>query len=265
MPGRRDEEEKIQTVGGKKYCLKESSDKKWPAKIGSGIINIALAPIMVPMIGLLSIAMATPLKETIFKMFIPRFMAKVSEDFEEERTQLLSTISGGSVLDVGSGAGAYFPYFSKADRVVAIEPQTIMYPKLNEVAKEHGLDGSGKEFTIVGDLKDVNGTFDHVVFGNVLCEVPNVDEALEQVDKLLKVGGRVYFSEHIGRPVGTWARWIQDWYNPMHRHITLGCNCNRDSLDKIRSRKNWEVAYWKYEHLQVCMGPFVLGLAVKKM
>ena len=268
MPGRRNKEEKIQTIGGKNYCLKESSGKNWPAKIGSGIVAIALAPIMVPILGLLSIAMATPWKETLFKMFIPKIMAKVDEDFEEERTQLLSTISGGSVLDVGSGAGAsYFRYFAKANKVVAVEPQTIMYPKLKQVATDHGLDhGPGKEFTIVGDLQYVvvHETFDQVVLGNVLCEVPNVDEALDQVDKLLKVGGRVYFSEHIGRPTGTWTRWWQDVCNPWHRHITLGCHCNRDSLEKICSQQNWDVVFWQYEHLQVFMGPFVLGLAVKK-
>ncbi|CAJ1946442.1 unnamed protein product [Cylindrotheca closterium] len=227
-------------------------------------MTVTLAPITVPLLGLISIAMATPLRQTLFSMFIPRCMNKVDEEFSEERTKLLSTITGGSVLDVGSGGGAYFRYFSKADRVVAVEPQEIVYPKLNEAAKQNGLVDSSKDFSIVGDLKDVEGTFDHVVFGNVLCEVPNVDEALQQVDKLLAPGGRVYFSEHIGRPTGTWIRLFQDWYNPLHCHMTLGCNCNRDSLDKIRSMKNWDVVSWKYEHFQVCMGPFVMGLAVKK-
>ena len=165
---------------------------------------------------------------------------------------------------MGAGGGAYFQYFTKADRVVAVEPQEVMYPILNKVANENGLVEPTKEFSIVRDLEDVKGSFDHVIFGNVLCEVPNVDQTLQQVDKLLAPGGRVYFSEHIGRPAGTWARWFQDFYNPMHRHISVGCNCNRDSLEKMRSMENWEVVYWKYEHFQVCMGPFVLGLAMKK-
>ncbi|KAL3942065.1 MAG: hypothetical protein SGBAC_003693 [Bacillariaceae sp.] len=264
MPGKRNTEEKTQTLDGKEYSLKESSGKPWLSKVGSGIMSVVLTPITVPMMGLLSIAMATPLRETIFSMMIPKFMNKADEDFREERIKLLSTITGGSVLDVGAGAGAYFRYFSNADRVVAVEPQKIMYPKLNEVAKQNGLVESSKEFILVGDLKDVEGTFDHVVFGNVLCEVPNIEETLQQVDRLLTPRGRVYFSEHIGRPTGTWTRFFQDWFNPLHVHMTLGCNCNRDSLDKIVSMKNWEVVYWKYEHLQVFMGPFVLGLAVKK-
>lgn len=264
MPRKRNREEKAQIIGGKEYSLKESSGKNWPSTIRSGIITVALAPVTLPMLGLISIAMATPLRYTFFSMFIPRFMEKLNEDFKEERTKLLSTISGGSVLDVGSGGGAYFRYFRKADRVVAVEPQEVMYPKLNEVAKENGLVESIKEFSIVRDLKDAEGTFDHIVFGNVLCEIPNVDESLQLVDKLLAPGGRIYFSEHIARPAGTWIRWFQDWYNPLWCHMSLGCNCNRDSLEKITSMKNWEVVYWTYEHRQVCMGPFVLGLAMKK-
>eukprot|EP00980_Cylindrotheca_fusiformis_P003769 scaffold834_cov123-Cylindrotheca_fusiformis.AAC.16 len=199
-------------------------------------------------------------------------MDKVDEEFEEERTTLLSTIYGGSVLDVGSGAGAYFRYMERADRVVAVEPATLLHPILQKAAQKHGLFAPTKQFSIVSDLKDVvinddddhHQQFDHIILGNVLCEVPDVDETLDQIDALLRIGGRLYFSEHVGRPVGTFRRWIQDWYNPVHRHIFVGCNCNRDSVEKIYARKNWEVASWKYEHLQVAMGPMILGIAAKK-
>jgi SAM-dependent methyltransferase len=264
MPGRRNDDAKKQNVGGQSYSLRESSGMPWPGTVAKGLLTAFTAPLMVTVMFFTSVVMATPLRNTLLSLFLPRIMEKVDEEFHEERTTLLSTISGGSVLDVGSGGGAYFRYFAQADRVVAVEPFTGLYPKLQETAKEHGLVDPPKEFSILADLKDVTGTFDHIILGNVLCEVPSVDITLEQVDRLLQPGGKVYFSEHIGRPMGTWTRWLQDCFNPMHRHISVGCNCNRDSLEKICSKQNWEVVYWKYEHFQVFMGPFVLGLAVKK-
>jgi len=38
---------------------------------------------------------------------------------------------------------------------------------------------------------------DWIILGNVLCEIPDVDEALRILDRLLKPGGRVYYSEHV--------------------------------------------------------------------
>lgn len=264
MPGKRNDDVKKQIIGGRSYSLRESSVVPWTADVAKTLWKAITAPLMLPLMFFTSVAMATPFRNQLFAMFLPGIMEKVDKEFEEERKALLSTISGGSVLDVGSGAGAYFRYFTLADSVVAVEPAAALYPKLQETAKEHGLVDPHKRFTILADLKDVTGSFDHIVLGNVLCEVPSMDTALEQVDRLLRPGGTVYFSEHIGRPTGTWPRWFQDRFNPMHRHMTSGCNCNRDSLDAIRNKKNWDVVYWKYEHFQVCMGPFVLGLAVKK-
>jgi hypothetical protein len=49
-----------------------------------------------------------------------------------------------------------------------------------------------------------------VVFGNVMCEVPDQESFLRDLDRVLKTGGQIVFQEHIrdsdgslrGRPRG---------------------------------------------------------------
>lgn len=260
----RDDEFKTQTIQGQVYNLRESSAvKSWPLTLAKGTLRILTLPLMIPLTLLGSVVMATPLRTTLFALFLPKVMRKVDEEFQEERRELLRIPEGSSVLDVGSGGGAYFPYLGKARRVVAVEPSTALHSTIQQTARDNGLLSPSKEFLILTDLEQVTGTFDYVILGNVLCEVPDVDDTLDTVDRLLVDKGLVYFSEHVARPKGTWKRIFQDTWNPFHRHISVGCNCNRDSLDKIYKKANWEVVFWKYEHFQVAMGPFVLGLAVK--
>lgn len=54
-----------------------------------------------------------------------------------------------------------------------------------------------------------NGTYDSVILGNVLCEVPNEVQVLAHVKRLLKKNGRVYFSEHVYDKTQRWRALIQ--------------------------------------------------------
>jgi len=263
-------------VGGRPYSLRPSPAAPWAATLGRAAIQLLAVPVMIPAGLGLSVLMATPLRDAILGFAIPRIMDQVEKEFREERRTLLSEGDGredaggsdkgirGRVLDVGSGAGAYLKYCGPAADVVALEPNERLHPKILESGRHLS------SLAIVRDFDDVEGMddppssgFDWVIFGNVLCEVEDVEETVRRVDGILKPGGRVYFSEHVGRPRGTWRRTIQDAINPLWRHVGGGCNCNRDSIDVLRSSTDWDVAAWTYEHMQVGMGPFVLGLAAK--
>jgi len=104
-----------------------------------------------------------------------------------------------------------------------------------------------------------------LLFLQVLCEVESVKETIRKIDDILKPGGHVYFMEHIASPKGTWQRSFQDMVNPLHRFVAGGCNCNRDSLEILKTSTDWDVIAWTYEHFKVMMGNFVCGLAMKKI
>jgi len=246
----------VQTLDESDYSLRVSPRRPWTKTVASFVT----APHMLPFGLIWGMAMATPLRATLISMMIPRIMDLTAKEFQQERQDLLQNVSG-KVLDVGSGAGAYLEHCQKADLVVAVEPVEQLHESIRK--RGRGI----KNLRIVSWLVNVMEieepcSFDWVILGNVLCEVEDLETTLKQIDVLLKPGGKVYFSEHIARPKGTWQRYIQDKVNPMWRHMGGGCNCNRDSLTAIQNQ-GWEVVAWTYHHIQVCMGPFVLGLAQK--
>ena len=247
-------------IGGNSYTLVVPSASPWPVSLAKNILTLVAAPLIVPSLMVSSILMSTSLRNKLISIFVPWFMGKVDGLFSKERSILLRTIGPEtSVLDVGSGGGAYLAYCQSAKRVVAVEPVKEMHHKIRHAGKNL------RELTTVSDLQDLNEeeSFDFCILGNVLCEVPNVDSTLQQIDRHLKPGAMVYFSEHIGRPKGTWQRWIQNTINPWYCHTSGGCNCNRDSLQSLQRMGNWNIIYWTFGNVQVVLGPMVLGLAVK--
>jgi len=278
------------------YALRKSPIVPWNKQL----LSIITVPLMMPVLALWSVAMATPLKNTLLSMVIPKCMDVVGKEFSQERQTLLQDLHG-KILDVGSGGGAYLDYCPTADttsatatsvtnqttsangdrideirnddnnrkptteKVIALEPNRQMHNTIRtrgkHLVKENKLEiVSSMEEVLANEAPE---SFDWVILGNVLCEVNDVAKTLDQIDQLLKPGGKVYFSEHVARPVGTWQRRYQDWINPLFRHIGGGCNCNHDSLLEMQKRRNWNVIFWQYEHVQVCMGYFVVGLAQK--
>jgi SAM-dependent methyltransferase len=255
------------TLVGQTYTLRASPSVPAYQTTAKTALSILLLPISVP-IGLVwAAAMATPLRSWMISMFIPRIMEGVDKEFHTEREKLLSGISG-RVLDVGSGGGAYMRYLTNAQgpvEVVAVEPVQHMHPIIHTAGKSLG--SSLKIVNHLEDLKeDDQESFDWVIFGNVLCEVPDVRQTVHHVvSRLLKPGGKVYFQEHIAQKEGSWQRKVQDFVNPAWRHMGGGCNCNRDSVAIMKGHSSWEgVVEWQYNHYTVALGPMVLGLAQKK-
>ena len=155
-----------------------------------------------------------------------------------------------------------------------MQPVKNFHNGYRKLANEAGLEETNIEIhacdmeTYVREHPDQTARFDWVICGNVLCEVDDQGSTLRSVNHLLKPGGYVFFSEHIGAPMGTWARFFQNCFNPWWRTAGAGCNCNRDTLVNLRNMNTmapdgWQVISWHYSNLKVAMGPFVLGLALK--
>ena len=271
-------------LGNKEYTLDpyRLDKSKEPWTLGS----LALAPIKaVSMVvaspfmavfgtSFLALMAVAPnwIRGKILSIMIPTIMGKVAKQFHDERVVLLSGIGANHrVIDVGAGGGAYLKHCAKAKEIVALEPCAEMHDKIRHSAKEADIDES--KLTICTEHIEEyfrrnpqeEGSFDWVILGNVLCEVDCQITTLHAVRDALKVGGRVYFSEHLGEKRGTLRRTIQDTINPMWKVVSGGCNCNRDTLEAICSIDGLNVIYWQYEGVKVCMGPFVVGLAQKKM
>ena len=90
------------------------------------------------------------------------------------------------------------------------------------------------------DVEDLvaaeGGTYDAVILGNVLCEVPEpIADTLAYVCRLLKKGGRVYFSEHVYDREHLWRAALQLLVHPWWVTVSGGCHCNRCQLEAIEA------------------------------
>jgi ubiquinone/menaquinone biosynthesis C-methylase UbiE len=83
------------------------------------------------------------------------------------------------------------------------------------------------------ELPFEEGSFDTVVSTLVLCGVRDQSQALREVRRVLRPGGRLIFIEHVRSDDPGLARW-QDRMNGVNRLVAC-CNCNRTTLDTIES------------------------------
>jgi ubiquinone/menaquinone biosynthesis C-methylase UbiE len=147
----------------------------------------------------------------------------------QRRAGLLADL-GGQVLDVGAGTGANLPHFRAASLVVAAEPDPAMRRRL--AAK---LAGAPVPAELTGDaaeaLHQPDGSFDAVVFTQVLCTVTDPDRALAEARRVLRPGGWLIVLEHV-RGTGSLARW-QDRLTPLWSRLVPGCHLGRDTAAAV--------------------------------
>jgi ubiquinone/menaquinone biosynthesis C-methylase UbiE len=100
------------------------------------------------------------------------------------------------------------------------------------------LSGSGRAATLVqagvDHLPFPDGHFDTVVCTLVLCSVPEPAEAVAEIARVLKPGGRFLFIEHVRSDDPKLAR-MQDRLVRPWRAIGDGCTCNRETLATLNA------------------------------
>jgi SAM-dependent methyltransferase len=190
------------------------------------------------------------LYQQLFTHFYDPFMQSIEASaLRERRAKLLEHLAG-KVLDVGSGTGVNFSFYTENASVVALEPSPFMVQKLKaRLAKgDIRCDVQVRQSTLEDLLNtDMEGSFDSVVCTLVLCTVPNPQKAIQSIYKLLKPGGKLVLLEHIlsGSQIGSG---IQNIINPVWTIFADGCNLNRrtDQLIKETDLRLIRESYFFY-------------------
>ena len=132
----------------------------------------------------------------------------------------------GEVLEVGFGSGLNVPFYPPAvRRVLAVDPATVgRRLATKRVAKSLipveyiGLDGE--------KLPLESSSVDHILITWTMCTIPGVEEALNEMHRVLRIGGQMHFAEH-GRSPDTKVARRQDRLNPIQHWWAGGCHLNR--------------------------------------
>lgn len=157
-------------------------------------------------------------------------------NFAKYRQEVLADVTG-EVLEIGFGTGLNLSYYpDHIHKLVTVDAN----PGVQALAQKR-IESS----SITVDHRVLSGenlpmednSFDSVVSTWTLCSIAKVEQALKEIYRVLKPGGRFFFVEHgLSREPQ-----VQVWQNrltPLQKIIADGCHFNRNIRQLIENQFN---------------------------
>lgn len=150
----------------------------------------------------------------------------------ERKTAEIGSMSG-TIVEFGPGTGVNMRYYARGVKVIAIEPNPVMHDRLLHHAAEHDVDVEIR--ALQGESIDVDdGEADGVVGTLLLCGVEDPAMVINEAHRVLKPGGRYFFTEHVSAPDSTWTRRVQRAVRRPHGWLFNGCRTDQDTATILR-------------------------------
>lgn len=170
------------------------------------------------------------------KVIFPRLLdwSMSGPEFAQYRHRLLAEVSG-EVLEIGFGTGLNLAYYPASVRkITTVDPNrgmgAIAQRRIAASAipvESHPLSGENLPFP--------NRHFDSVVSTWTLCSIPQVEQALREIDRVLKPGGQFFFIEHGLSSEPNVQRW-QHRLTPIQKVIADGCHLDRNMRQLVEQQ-----------------------------
>jgi ubiquinone/menaquinone biosynthesis C-methylase UbiE len=198
------------------------------------------------------------------QIILPRLLDWSLSDstFTKYRQELLADVKG-EVLEIGFGTGlnlAYYP--AHIHKITTVDTN----PGMNAFAKKRISDSNiiVEQLTLSSEnLPMSNDTFHSVVSTFTLCSITNIEQALKEINRVLKPGSRFFFLEHglSDKPN------VQLWQNrltPIQKVIGDGCHLNRNIQELVeRHFDKVESSQFTPENMPDLMTHLYRGVATK--
>jgi ubiquinone/menaquinone biosynthesis C-methylase UbiE len=170
----------------------------------------------------------------IFAAAYDRLLAGSEQAGLADRREALLGEAHGAVIEVGAGTGLNLSHYPAAvTELTLLEPEEPMARRL-----EHRASGTPLATRVLRAPAEAipfpDASFDVAVCTLVLCTVRDPRQALSELRRVLKPGGRLLFLEHVRAEDPRLSRW-QDRLHPFWVRLGHGCHCNRDTLHAIRA------------------------------
>lgn len=167
---------------------------------------------------------------------LPRFLDSICQmkPLVEDRQRIVP-LAQGRVLEIGFGTGLNLPWYdaSRIERVIGIDPAEEMLalarPRADQTVFPVELIAAPAE-----DIPLPDDDVDTVLVTFSLCTIPGTAQALKEMRRVLKPGGRLLFLEHGLAPDESVAKW-QGRINPVWRRLVGGCNLNRNTPQMLKN------------------------------
>ncbi|MFW9261310.1 class I SAM-dependent methyltransferase [Nostoc sp. CALU 546] len=179
------------------------------------------------------------------------------------RQELLADVTG-EILEIGFGTGLNLAYYPcSIHKITTVDVNPGMNALANKRISDSGI--IVEQLLLSSEnLPMPDNTFDSVVSTWTLCSIANVHQALREVYRVLKPGGRFFFVEHglSDKPnVQVW----QHRLTPIQKVVADGCHLNRDIQKLIEQHfDHVELKQFTPESFSDLMAHLYLGCATKK-
>ncbi len=154
-----------------------------------------------------------------------------------QRERLCSTADG-RVLEIGIGTGLNIPFYAAASEVVGIDTHHGMLKR----SVRRTWESPAPVRLVVADARQLpfpDHFFDSVVVGFSLCTIPTPERALEEIARVARPAGRLYFLEHVRSPRPRMGG-FQDRIHPIWERVSGGCRPNQDTEELLRN-SSWTI------------------------
>jgi ubiquinone/menaquinone biosynthesis C-methylase UbiE len=168
---------------------------------------------------------------------------------------------GGTVVEIGPGAGPNLRYCTGARRWIGIEPNPYLHAVLRGQIQRLGIEGE----VLQGEAEAVplpDRSADAVIATLVLCSVADPSAVLREVRRVLRPGGTFYFFEHVAAPAGSVLRGIQRMVRPAWKLLTDNCHPDRETEELLRSARFGKVEVERFILSLAVVAPHIAGRAV---
>lgn len=156
-----------------------------------------------------------------------------SRQLAELRAEVLSPVKG-NVLEIGAGTGLNLPHYGgSVEQLVLVDPNPGMHRLLKRRLSKAEVPAV-KKVGRAESLPFPDDSFDYVVSTFVMCSIPQREQAIEEIFRVLRPSGSLVFLEHGLSPDPDVRRW-QRRLNPIQRRIGDGCRLDVDIPALVRS------------------------------
>ena len=166
---------------------------------------------------------------------VPRFIDKAlgTPAMQQGRDAVAAGLSG-TVLEIGFGSGLNVAsYPPEIELVYAVEPaltaRKIAVPRIAASPIPIQYAGLHGETVALAD-----NSCDGALCTFTLCTIPGVEQALAELRRVLKPGGRFHFLEHGLAPDAKTQTW-QRRLDPLEKRLADGCHLTRDPVELVKA------------------------------
>ena len=182
--------------------------------------------------------------------------------FTKYRQEVLAGVEG-EVLEIGFGTALNLSYYpEKIRKIITVDNN----PGVHRIAQKRI-----EKSSVTVDHKILSGehlpmadnTFDSVVSTWTLCSIQKVEQALKEIYRVLRPGGKFFFIEHGLSNEAEIQVW-QNRLNPVQKIIGDGCHLNRNMRQIIEQQfKQVSLEEFYLENTPKVAGYMYKGIATK--